>query len=158
MVVSWSQIILKLVQKNAISLRATALPLYSRLELTSLIFDSRLGFQNFYLVMMSAMCLSLAGCNSKSGGSDGSNALSGDTTSVKGSIESVSLRDSMIVVTTDKGWDTVFYNSKTNFTLGNPGKVLCPQSEIDIQYVKMDKKKVAVKIQPAATGEENKKK
>lgn len=111
-----------------------------------------MSFRNLYLVLMSAMCLSFAGCNSRSGAADG-NALSGDTTSIDGSIESVNLRDSMIVFNTDNGIDTVIYNSKTEFTLGDPGKVLRPQSKINVQYVKADKRKVAVKVQPAATSE-----
>ncbi len=116
-----------------------------------------MSFKHFYLVLMSAIWLSFAGCNSKSGangGSDGSNAASGDTISIQGSIESVSLRDSMIVFKTDKGLDTVFYDKNTQFTIGDPGKVLRPQSQIDVKYVKMNKRKMAVKVQPAATSED----
>lgn len=127
-----------------------------------------MNFQKFYLILISAICVSFAACNSGSGASNGSNdssgsngssnVTSGDTTSIVGTIESVSLRDSMIVFNTDKGLDTVFYNSNTKFNLGDPGKVLRPQTRIDVRYVTIDRRKVAVTVQPAATGAENKKK
>lgn len=115
-------------------------------------------FQNFCLILLTAFCLSIAAGNSKNGKSDGNNIKSGDTINIEGTIEAVSLRDSMIVFKTDKGLDSIFYNSKTKFSFGDPEKILRRDSKIEAEYVKIDKRKVALRIQPAATGKDTTKK
>ena len=79
---------------------------------------------------------------------DGGDA--GDTITVEGTVNSISPRDSMIIIESQQGMDTVYYDQNTKFTMGNE-RVIKPNSQIKIKYVKEGERKIATIVQPAAT-------
>lgn len=113
-------------------------------------------FRNVCCTIFTTLLLTIAGAahaQKNSGCGDGNGAVAGsDTMQTEGTIESVHLQDSMIVVNTQEGKDTVFFTSKTKFTIGDPSKVLRPDTQIKIYYTTVGDRKVATRVEPAATG------
>lgn len=113
-------------------------------------------FRNIFFTLSALLLLTITETgfakNDSACGGDGNGTSGGsDTMQSTGIIESVRIGDSMFVVNTDEGKDTVYFNSKTKFALGDPSKVLRPDTRIQIDYITEGERKVATRIEPAAT-------
>lgn len=111
-------------------------------------------FRNIFFILSALLLLTItetgfAQDDSTCGGGNGTSNGS-DTMQSSGIIESVRIRDSMFVVNTDEGRDTIYFTSKTKFSLGDPSEVLRPDTRIQIHYITEGERKVATRIEPAA--------
>ena len=109
--------------------------------------------RNISFAILTTFLLAVAGGGrpQESPGADGNgNGMAGDTTEITGTVESVRLQDSMLVVNTDEGeQDTVYWNSETEFTLGSPDQVLRTDTRIRVMYITQEERNIATRIEPA---------
>jgi hypothetical protein len=108
-------------------------------------------FRQVAIITSFLFSVGLAGDSCTDSASGDGNKMGSDTAIIQGTVESVSPQDSMIVMNTENGTDTLYYNSETAFTFGD-AKVLRPNTNIKVNYVKEGTRKVALRVQPAATG------
>jgi hypothetical protein len=114
-----------------------------------------MNFQNILFTLAALLLLSITGTgyarkDSATCGDGNGTGSKTDTLNIEGTIESVRIQDSMFVVNTQEGKDTVYFDSKTKFALGDPSRVLRPDSKIQIEYVTEKERKVATRIEPSA--------
>lgn len=108
--------------------------------------------RNITLLISSVAFLTIAGGSRppESPQDGSSNGMSKDTTEITGTVESISPQDSLIVINTDNGQETIYFDSETEFTLGGLD-VIRPNTKISVKYVNKGDKMVATRVQPAAT-------
>lgn len=107
--------------------------------------------RNISLIIFSMFLLSVAGgdTSSEKQGADGNGSMS-DTSEVTGTVESVNLQDSMIVINSDEGKDTVYFNSETDFSTESADQILRLNTKLRVHYITKDDKKIATHIEPAS--------
>lgn len=77
-----------------------------------------------------------------------------DTTEIVGTVESVNLQDSMVVINTQEGTDTIYYNSETDFSTESADQILRMDTQLRVKYIKEGDRNVATRIEPeSANGE-----
>lgn len=111
-------------------------------------------FRNITFLFFSICLLVSAQENVPSNPSDTGNNRTGDTavtdtTEIVGTIESVNLQDSMIVINTEAGTDTVYYNSKTDFSTKSAQQILKLNTLLRVKYIAQGDKNLAILIEPA---------
>jgi hypothetical protein len=99
-----------------------------------------MNFRNAVTIMILLFSLAMAGKNNRSA----------DTSTIEGRVNSVNPHDSMIVIESDKGMDTVYFDSRTEFTI-NKNEILRPDTRIMIKYIERNTKKIATAIKPASS-------
>jgi hypothetical protein len=107
-------------------------------------------FRHIYLTIFSVALLTITGSGYAQKNSGCGKGMSADTLQMRGTVESVHLKDSMIVVNTSNGLDIVYYRSTSAFTLGDPLKVLRPDTRIQVTYTTENGKKIANRVEPEA--------
>jgi hypothetical protein len=80
---------------------------------------------------------------------DTTNGMMTDTMEVVGTVESVNLQDSMFVINTQEGTDTIYFNSETDFSAKNADQILRLDAELRVKYVTEADRNVATLIEPA---------
>lgn len=73
-----------------------------------------------------------------------------DTTEIVGTVESVNLQDSMVVINTQEGTDTIYYNSETDFSTESADQILRMNTQLRVKYIKEGDRNVATLIEPVS--------
>lgn len=81
------------------------------------------------------------------------NGMGSDTSVIIGTVKSVNLQDSMIVLNTENKEDTVYFNSDTEFSTENTDQLLRLDTRIRVKYVTDGDRKIATRIEPESAGE-----
>ena len=102
-------------------------------------------FRNISFLILSMCLLVSAQGNSQ----DTTNGMMTDTMEVVGTVESVNLQDSMFVINTQEGTDTIYFNSETDFSAENADQILRLNAELRVKYVTEADRNVATLIEPA---------
>ncbi len=102
-------------------------------------------FRNISFLILSMCLLVSAQENSQ----DTTNGMMTDTMEVVGTVESVNLQDSMFVINTQEGTDTIYFNSETDFSAKNADQILRLDAELRVKYVTEADRNVATLIEPA---------
>jgi hypothetical protein len=112
-------------------------------------------FRNISFLILSMCLLVSAQGNGPSNGQDtAGNGMSTDTMEIVGTVESVNLQDSMFVINTQEGTDTIYYNSETDFSAENADQILRLNTELRVMYITEADRNIATRIEPAtANGE-----
>lgn len=114
-------------------------------------------FRNISFLILS-MCLLVSaqgsgpsnGQDTAGNGMDTGNGMSTDTMEIVGTVESVNLQDSMFVINTQEGTDTIYYNSETDFSAENADQILRLNTELRVMYITEADRNVATRVEPAA--------
>lgn len=111
-------------------------------------------FRNISFLILSMCLIVSAQGNDPSNGQDTGNGMMTDTMEVVGTVQSVNLQDSMFVINTQEGTDTIYYNSETDFSAENADQILRLNTELRVMYVTEADRNVATRIEPVtANGE-----
>jgi len=109
-------------------------------------------FRNISFLILSMCLLVSAQGNGPSNGQDtAGNGMMTDTMEVVGTVQSVNLQDSMFIINTQEGTDTIYYNSETDFSAENADQILRLNAELRVKYITEEDRNVATFIEPAAT-------
>ncbi len=108
-------------------------------------------FRNIsFLILFMCLLVSAQGNGPSNGQDTAGNGMSTDTMEIVGTVESVNLQDSMFVINTMEGTDTIYFNSETVFSAGSADQILRLNTELRVMYITEAGRNIATRVEPAA--------
>jgi hypothetical protein len=111
-----------------------------------------------FALMLSVMAMGRRAPENGGGNGAGGSGMNGDTldtTQIEGTVETISLRDSMMVVSTTTGEDTIYYTANTEIPQGVAEQVLSQDAQVRVWYVTREERNIAVRWEPGESGDMN---